>query len=50
MLDLQVLYALGFVLLRVKLLKAYGLWTSENLLFDLLLLQNEPTDDRSYKR
>jgi hypothetical protein len=45
MLDL---YAPGLALLRVKLLKTYGLWTSENLRLDLLLLQNEPADVGSY--
>jgi hypothetical protein len=37
-------------LLRVKLLKTCGLWTSGNLLLDLLLLQNESTDVKSYMR
>jgi hypothetical protein len=50
MLDLQTLYAPGLALLRVKLLKICGLWTSRNLLLDLLLLQNEATDDGSYIR
>jgi hypothetical protein len=31
-------------LLRVKLHKTCVLWTSGDLLLDLLLLQNEPTD------
>jgi hypothetical protein len=44
MLDLRALHALGLALLRVKLLKTCGLWTSGNLLLDILLLQNEPTD------
>jgi hypothetical protein len=35
-------------LLRVKLLKTCGLWTFENLLLDLLLLWNKPTDVGSY--
>jgi hypothetical protein len=35
-------------MLRVKLLKTYALWTSGNLLLDLLLLQEEPTDVGSY--
>jgi hypothetical protein len=48
MLDLYALYAPELALLRVKLLKTCGLWTSENLLLDLLLLQNEPTDIGSY--
>jgi hypothetical protein len=38
------LYALGLALLRVRLLKTYGLWTSENLLLDFILLRNEPSD------
>jgi hypothetical protein len=37
-------------MLRVKLLKICGLWTSGNLLLDLLLLQNEPTNVGSYTR
>jgi hypothetical protein len=48
MLDLYALYAPGLALLRVKLLRTCGLWTSRNLLQDLLLLQNEPTDVGSY--
>jgi hypothetical protein len=48
MLDLWALYAPGLALLGVKLLKTFGLWTSENLLLILLLLQNEPTDVGSY--
>jgi hypothetical protein len=44
MLDLYALYALVLALLRVTLLKTCGLWTSGNLLLDLLLLWNEPTD------
>jgi hypothetical protein len=48
MLDLETLYAPGLALLRVKLLKTCGLWTSGNLLIDLLLLQDEPTDVGSY--
>jgi hypothetical protein len=50
MLDYWTLYAPGLALLRVKLLKNYGLWTSGNLLLDLLLIQNEPTDVGSYMR
>jgi hypothetical protein len=50
MLNLYALYAPGLVLLKVKLLKTCGLWTSGNLLFNLLLLQNEPTDVGSYTR
>jgi hypothetical protein len=50
MLDLYAVYAPGLALLRVKLLKIYGLWTSRNLLLNLLLLQNEPTDVGSYTR
>jgi hypothetical protein len=50
MLDLQALHAPGLTLLRVKLLKTCGLSTSRNLLLDLLLLQNEPTDVGSYTR
>jgi hypothetical protein len=50
MLDLYTLYAPGHALLRVKLIKTCGLWTSGNLLYNLLLLQNEPTDIRSYTR
>jgi hypothetical protein len=49
-LDLRALHALGLALLRVKLLKTCGLWTSENLLLDLLLLRDEPTDVVSYMR
>jgi hypothetical protein len=48
MLDLHALHAPGLVLLRVNLLKTCVLWTSEDLLLDLLLLQNEPTDVGSY--
>jgi hypothetical protein len=44
------LHAPGLALLRVKLLKTCGLWTSGDLLLDLLLLQNEPTDVGSYMR
>jgi hypothetical protein len=47
-LDPRALHAPGLALLRVKLLKTYGLWTSRNLLLDLLLLQDEPTDVESY--
>jgi hypothetical protein len=50
MLDYWILHAPGLALLRVKLLKTCGLWTFENLLLDLLLLQNEPTDNGSYTR
>jgi hypothetical protein len=50
MLDLRVLHAPGLALLRVKLLKTCGLWTSRNLLLDLLHLQNEPSDVGSYTR
>jgi hypothetical protein len=48
MLDLQALYAPGLALLRAKLLKTCGLWTSGNLLLDILLLQNESSDGGSY--
>jgi hypothetical protein len=48
MLDLYALYASGLAFLRVKLLKIYGLWTSGNLLLDILLLQNEPINIGSY--
>jgi hypothetical protein len=48
MLDLRALHAPRLALLRVKLLKICGLWTSEKLLLNLLLLQNEPTDVGSY--
>jgi hypothetical protein len=44
------LYAPGLTLLRVKLLKTYGLRISGNLLLNLLLLQNESTDDGFYMR
>jgi hypothetical protein len=44
MLDLRALHAPVLALLRVKLLKTCGLWIFTNLLLDLLLLQNEPTD------
>jgi hypothetical protein len=50
MLDYWALYVSGLALLRVKLLKTCGLWTSGNLLLDLLLLQNEPTNVRCYMR
>jgi hypothetical protein len=50
MLDQQALHAPGLALFRVKLLKTCGLWTSGNLLLDLLLLQNGPTDVGSYVR
>jgi hypothetical protein len=49
-LDLRVLHAPGLALLRVKLLKTCGLRTSGDLLLDLLLLRNEPTDVVSYMR
>ena len=48
MLDLWALPALGLALLRVKLLKTSGLWTSGKLLLDLLLLRNEISDVGSY--
>jgi hypothetical protein len=48
MLDLYALYAPGLALLMVKLLKTCALWTSGQLLLDLLLLWNEPTDVASY--
>jgi hypothetical protein len=48
MLYLRALHAPGLTLLRVKLLKTCGLLTSENFMFDLLLLQNEPTNIGSY--
>jgi hypothetical protein len=50
MLALRALHAPGLALLRVKLLKTCGFQTSGDLLLDLLLLQNEPTDVRSYMR
>jgi hypothetical protein len=50
MLALRALHAPGLALLRVKLLKTCGLRTSWDLLLDLLLLQNEPTDVGSYLR
>jgi hypothetical protein len=50
MLDLRVLYAPGLALLRVKLLKTYGLWTSKNFLRDLLLHPSEPIGVGSYTR
>jgi hypothetical protein len=50
MLDLYALYAPVLALLRFKLIKTCDLWTSRNLLLDLLLLQNEPTDVGSYMR
>jgi hypothetical protein len=50
MLDLYALYAPGLALLRVKLLKTCGLWTSRNLLLDLLLHWTEPTEVGSYTR
>jgi hypothetical protein len=50
MLDLRALHAPSLALLRVKLIKTYVLWTSGNLLLDLLLLRNEPTDVGSYTR
>jgi hypothetical protein len=48
MLDLRPLHAPGLALLRVKFIKTCGLWTSGNLLLDLLLLRIEPTDVGSY--
>jgi hypothetical protein len=50
MLDLHALYAPRLALLRVKLVKTCGLQTSGNLLLDLHLLQNKPTDVGSYMR
>jgi hypothetical protein len=50
MLVLYALHAPGLTLLRVKLLKTCGLWTSEDLLLDLLLHQNEPTNIGSNTR
>jgi hypothetical protein len=50
MLDLWALYAPGLALHRVKILKTYGLWTSENLLLDHLLFRNEPIDVGFYTR
>jgi hypothetical protein len=50
MLDQWKLHAPGLALLRVKLLKTCGLWTTGNLLLDLLLLRNELTDVGSYMR
>jgi hypothetical protein len=50
MLDLRALHAPGLALLRVKLLKTCGLRTSVDLLLDLLLLWDEPTDIGSYMR
>jgi hypothetical protein len=50
MLDYWALYLLGLALLRVKLLETCGLRSSGNLLLDLLLLRNDPTNDGSYKR
>jgi hypothetical protein len=50
MLALWVLHASWLALLRVKLLKTRGLQTSWDLLLDLLLPQNEPTDVGSYMR
>jgi hypothetical protein len=50
MLVLQALHAPGLALLRVKLLKTCGFWTSDNLLLNLILPQNEPTNIRSYMR
>jgi hypothetical protein len=35
---------------RVTLLNTWGLWTSELLLLDLLLLQKDSHDDGSYMR
>jgi hypothetical protein len=50
MLDLRALHAPELALLRVKLIKSCDLWTSGNLLLNLLLLQNESTDVGSYMR
>jgi hypothetical protein len=50
MLVLQALHAPGLALLRVKLLKTSGMWTSMILLLNLLLPRNEPTDIGSYMR
>jgi hypothetical protein len=44
------LYASELALLRIKHLKTCGLWTSGNLLLDLLLLQNNSSDNGSYMR
>jgi hypothetical protein len=50
MLVLHALHTPGLALLRVKLLKTCGLWTSGNLMLNLLLPWNEPTDVGSYMR
>jgi hypothetical protein len=50
MLDPHALHAPGLALLRVKLIKTCGLWTFGNLMLDLLLLRNEPTNAGSYIR
>jgi hypothetical protein len=44
MLDLYALICTGVCLAQGKLLKTYGLWTSENLILDFILLRNEPSD------
>jgi hypothetical protein len=49
MLVLYGLYASGFALLMVKLLKTCDLWTSD-LLLNLLLLWNNSPDSGSYTR
>jgi hypothetical protein len=49
---LYVLYASGFALLKrmVKLLTTWGLWTTELLLLDLLLLRKDFHNHGSYMR
>jgi hypothetical protein len=50
LINLWDLYALGLALLdrRVTLLTTWGLWTTENLLFPLLLLWKNSSDHGSY--
>jgi hypothetical protein len=47
-----ILYALlcgqNVILVKSGCYKTCGLWTFRNLLLDLLLLRNEPTDVESY--
>jgi hypothetical protein len=52
LLSLLVLYAPGHALLQrqVKLLTTWGLWTSENLMFHLLLLRKYSHGHESYMR
>jgi hypothetical protein len=52
LINLWELYAAGLALLKhwVTLLTTWGLWTTGNLLFHLLLLWKSSSNHRSYKR